>query len=272
MNPASSILEAKEFNPMSLAFDLDRTATLHHGVMASAAIRPLEPVVFLPGLLCDQALWHHQVRALADVSAPMVADLTLDSSIAAMARRTLAAAPPCFSLVGLSMGGYVALEIMRQAPERVRRLALVDTSARGDSPERIAERQAGMTSLRHGKFVGITRRLLGDLVHPRHFEDHVAAEMRSMALRVGGDAFLRQQQAIMTRPDARASLAAFTVETLIVVGEDDRVTPVEHAEEMHAAIAGSRLHVIPDCGHMPALEEPDLLSELLRDWLQVAEA
>lgn len=257
---------------MSLAFDLDRTTAPPPGMMAPATIRPLEPVVFLPGLLCDQALWHHQVRALADMSAPMVADLTLDSSIAAMARRTLTAAPPRFSLVGLSMGGYVALEIMRQAPERVRRLALVDTSARADSPERIAQRQAGMTSLRHGKFVGITRRLLGDLVHPRHVESHVAGEMRAMALRVGGEAFLRQQMAIMTRADARPTLSSLPAETLVVVGEDDRVTPVEHAEEMHAGIGGSTLHVIPNCGHMPALEEPDLLSDLLRDWLQAGEA
>ncbi|MBE9607118.1 alpha/beta hydrolase [Acetobacteraceae bacterium H6797] len=234
---------------------------------AALATRPLEPVVFLPGLLCDQGLWRHQVRALADVSAPMVADLTLDSSVEAMARRTLAAAPPRFSLVGLSMGGYVALEIMRQAPERVSRLALVDTSARDDSPERKAQRQVGIDSLRHGRFVGITRKLLGDLVHHSHYEDHVAAEMRAMALRVGGEAFLRQQEAIMNRPDSRPGLASVSVETMIVVGEDDRVTPVDHAEEMHAAIPGSALHVIPNCGHMPALEEPELLGDLLRDWL-----
>ena len=258
---------------MSLSLNFDIAATLPQGLLApAAAIRPLEPVVFLPGLLCDQGLWRHQVRALADISAPMVADLTLDASVEAMARRTLAAAPPRFSLVGLSMGGYVALEIMRQAPERVRRLALVDTSARNDSPERIAQRQLGIDSLRHGKFVGITRKLLGDLVHSSHLEDHVAAEMRAMALRVGGEAFLRQQEAIMNRPDSRPGLSGVSVETMIVVGEDDRVTPVEHAEEMQAAIPGAALHVIPNCGHMPALEEPELLGEMLRDWLSGAEA
>lgn len=227
----------------------------------------LEPVVFLPGLLCDQALWRRQVDALADVSAPLVADLTLDDTVEAMARRTLAVAPPRFSLVSLSMGGYVAFEIMRQAPERVRRLALIDTSARGDTPTRTAQREAGLASLRHGAFVGITRKLLGDLVDARHVDDHVAAEMKAMALRVGKQAFLRQQHAIMRRPDSTALLPAIDVDTLIVVGAADRVTPPDHAREMHAAIPRSTLHVIPGCGHMPALEEPEQVSALIRAWL-----
>lgn len=230
----------------------------------------LEPTVFLPGLLCDQSLWQNQVEALADVCAPMIANLTLDDTVEAMARRTLAAAPARFSLAGLSMGGYVALEIMRQAPERVTRLALVNTSARADTAERAAQRRAGMESLKRGKFVGITHGLLGNLIHRSQMETQVGQQMRSMASRVGGEAFLRQQSAILNRPDFSDVLPGIAVPTMIVVGEDDRVTPVSHAREMHAAIAGSTFHLVPECGHMSALERPEDTTALLRTWLEAA--
>lgn len=227
----------------------------------------LEPVVFLPGLLCDQALWRRQVHALADVAAPMIADLTLDDTIAAMAERTLAAAPARFSLVGLSMGGYVALEIMRRAPERISRLALINSSARSDTPERRQQRLAGIESLRRGKFLGITHKLLGQLVHPDHTSGPVADEMRAMAARVGGDAFIRQQHAIMTRPDGVEGLGEIAVPTMVVVGDGDRVTPPDHAREIHGLVAGSSYHEIGSCGHMAALEHPEQTNFLLRNWL-----
>ncbi len=226
-----------------------------------------EPIVFLPGLLCDQSLWRRQVRALSDVVAPMIADLTLDDNVGDMALRTLAAAPPRFSLAGLSMGGYVALDIMRRAPHRVRRLALFNSSARADTPERIAQRHAGIESLQRGKFLGVTRRLLNSLVHPSHVEGTVADEMRAMAQRVGGEAFLRQQQAIMNRPDSTGLLGSIAVPTMIVAGDGDRITPPEHAEEIHGNIAGSVMHIIRDCGHMAALEHPEETTALLREWL-----
>lgn len=231
------------------------------------ALRHREPLVFLPGLLCDQALWRSQIDALADRCAPFVADLTLDDSITAMAERTLAAAPPRFSLVGLSMGGYVALEIMRQAPERVRRLALINTSARAESPERTRDRQRGLQSLERGTFLGVSRPLLRTLVDRSHWDDEVARSMQAMAVRVGKAAFLRQQRAIMSRPDSRPHLGDIAVPTLIAVGRQDRVTPIDHARELHDAIGGSSLHVLDHCGHMAALEEPDIVNRLLREWL-----
>jgi len=236
------------------------------GEMA-ASVQKAEPVVFLPGLLCDQSLWRSQIDALADCCAPFVADLTLDDSIAAMARRTLAAAPSRFSLVALSMGGYVALEIMRQAPERVRRLALLNSSARADTPERTQERPEGIRSLQRGKFLGVSRPLLRALVDPSHWEDDVATSIRAMAARVGKAAFLRQQRAIMDRPDSRRHLGRIAVPTLIVVGRSDCITPVDHAREIHRAINGSSLHIIEHCGHLAALEEPAQISGLLRTWI-----
>lgn len=252
----------------NLAAEFDhRTGPAEGSYPGTAPDPDLIPTVFLPGLLCDATLWRPQVDALRDIVAPFVADLTLDDSIAAMARRVLASAPPRFVLIGLSMGGYVALEILRQAPERVTRLALIDTSARSDTPERAAQRLAGMASLERGRFVGITRSLLDTLVHPDRTSGPVADTLRAMAGRVGGAAFLRQQRAILNRRDSSEDLPDIRVPTLIAVGDGDRVTPLRDAHEMAARIPGARLHVFEDCGHLPALEIPEETAALLRDWL-----
>ena len=225
-------------------------------------------LLLLPGLLCDEELWREQVRDLAAVADIGVADLTQDDSVAGMAARVLATAPPHFALAGLSMGGYVAFEILRQQPERVSKLALFDTSAAPDSPLRAMQRRAfGLRLLDRGRFAGVTQQLLPPLVHARHVDGPVGAQVRAMAQRVGAQAYRRQQTAILQRPDSRPLLAAIDVPTLIVVGEDDQLTPPAAAEEMHRGIAGSVLERIPDCGHLPTLETPQLATDLLRRWL-----
>ncbi|MGE0667002.1 MAG: alpha/beta fold hydrolase [Sphingomonadales bacterium] len=227
----------------------------------------LTPLVLLPGLLCDAALWRAQVEALKDVAAAAVADLTLDDSVAAMAARVLASAPPRFALAGLSMGGYVAFEIMRQAPERVTRLALFDTGAGPDSERRADQRRRLIATLEVGRFRGVTRHILPQLVHASHVEGPVGETVMAMARRVGADAYRRQQQAILSRPDSRPLLETINVPTLVAVGDDDRVTPPDTARDISRGIAGSELHVLRDCGHLPALERPDETSALLRGWL-----
>ncbi|MDB5670143.1 MAG: alpha/beta hydrolase, partial [Alphaproteobacteria bacterium] len=162
---------------------------------------------------------------------------------------------------------YVAFEIMRQASERVTRLALFDTQAALDEPERIRLRRRGMESLRLGRFVGVTSSLLPQLVHPSQIEGPVGETVKAMAKRVGGAAFLRQQQAILDRPDSRPTLATIKVPTLVAVGAQDVLTPVEDAIEIHQGIAGSRLRIIDQCGHLPALERPAETSSILREWL-----
>lgn len=224
-------------------------------------------LVFLPGLLCDARLWRDQAAALADVAAPIIADLTRDDSIAAMARRALGAAPERFALAALSMGGYVAFEILRRAPHRVTRLALFDTSAAPDDAARIARRKAGIASLEIGRFAGVTTPLLRQLVHGDHVNGPVGAAVKAMARRVGAEAFLRQQHAILGRPDSRPLLPRIAVPTLVGVGDADRLTPPAQARALQRGIRGSRLHVFPDCGHLPALEQPDETTTLLRDWL-----
>ena len=226
------------------------------------------PVLFLPGLLCDERLWRDQVTALMPGRECVVADLTLDDSIDAMASRALAHAPARFALCGLSMGGYVALAIMRGAPERVERLCLMDTGARADTPDQSRRRRGLMAMTRGNRFNGVTPRLLPSLLHPDRVGDEVLArEVMSMAARVGKDAFLRQQSAILGRPDSRPHLAAITVPTWVMVGEGDQLTPPDLSREIAAAIPGARLTLIAHAGHLPPMEQPEATIAELRNWL-----
>lgn len=226
------------------------------------------PLLLLPGLLCDARVWRDQVQALADVADAAVPDLTLDDSIATMAARVLASAPERFALAGLSMGGYVAFEILRQQPARVSRLALFDTSAAPDSPERARQRRMGIAAIGQGRFVGVTRQLLPRLVHARHVDGPVGAEVQAMAQRVGAQAYLRQQGAILGRVDSRPLLPKIDVPTLVVVGADDVMTPPAESEAIAAAIPGAVLHRLSACGHLPPMELPAESAALLRDWLR----
>ncbi|MBY0335753.1 MAG: alpha/beta fold hydrolase [Acetobacteraceae bacterium] len=222
------------------------------------------PLLLLPGLLCDARLWRDVTPADA-----VVADLTRDDSIAAMAGRAVAAMgdTPRFAVCGLSMGGYVALEVVRRFAPRVARLALLDTSARPDTEEQTRRRRGLIALARQGRFRGVTPRLLPQLIHPSRLETPLAEEVMEMADRVGQPAFLRQQAAIMGRIDSRPHLAAIAVPTLVGVGEEDALTPPHLAEEMAAAIPGARLVTFAGCGHLPPMEDPPAVADVLRAWL-----
>src|SRR5690554_5976431 len=222
-------------------------------------------LVLLPGLICDERLWRDVATGLDPHS--IVADLTQDDSIAAMAQRVLAAAPSRFALAGLSMGGYVAFEIMRQAPERVTHLALFDTSARDDDEARKETRRKGLEMVAQGKFIGVSRGLLGKLITPQHMESELAGEVQAMSERVGPDAYKRQQTAILNRVDSRPLLGAIRVPTLVGVGEGDTMTPPELAEEMAAGIADAELVRFPDSAHLPTMENPDAVVKAIQAWL-----
>lgn len=225
-------------------------------------------LVLLPGLLLDEALWAPQLAALADIAKMTVGDLTPYDSLAAMARAILGTAPPRFALAGLSMGGYVSFEIMRQAPERVTRLALLDTSARPDTPEQAANRRTLIQLCETGEFKGVTRRLLPQWIHPSRVNDPAVADVvLAMTARVGRDAFIREQTAIMGRPDSRPGLARIRCPTLVLCGHEDQATPVEVHREMAADIPNARLVVVPACGHLSPLERPEAVNAALRTWL-----
>jgi pimeloyl-ACP methyl ester carboxylesterase len=226
------------------------------------------PLLLLPGLLCDRQLWAPQVAGLSDIAETVVADLTRDDSFAAMAGRALAGAPPRFALAGLSMGGYVAQEIMRVAPERVTLLALLDTSARADTPDQSQRRRDLIALSERGQFHGVTPRLLPNLIHPDRLNDAALVKIvTDMAQSVGVEGFRRQETAILARRDGRPDLARIAVPTLVLCGRDDKLTPLNLAEEMAALIPRAKLHIVEHCGHMTTLERPEQVNAGMRDWL-----
>ena len=226
------------------------------------------PLVLLPGLLCDQALWQRQIEGLADLADPSVADLTQDASLPAMAARVLAAAPPRIALAGLSMGGYVAQEIMRRAPERVERLALLDTNARADRPDQTARRRDLIALARRGRFKGVTKRLLPYLIHPDRLDDApLTGVVMGMAERIGREAFLRQEESIMGRLDGLEDLRRIVCPTLILCGAQDVLTPPKVHREMADRIPHARFVVIENCGHLSTLERPEEVTAAMRAWL-----
>jgi pimeloyl-ACP methyl ester carboxylesterase len=229
---------------------------------------PNIPLLLLPGLLCDRALWQAQLDGLADIADMTVGDLTGADSVSGMAKAVLAAAPERFALAGLSMGGYVSFEIMRQAPERVMRLALLDTSARPDTPERIKQRKELISMCDKGEFVGVTPRLLPSWVYSARMKDKAFVEsVTAMTRRVGRDAFVRQQTAIMNRPDSRPTLPNIECPTLVLCGHEDQATPPELHREMAADIPNARLAIISECGHLSTMERPEPVNRELRAWL-----
>jgi pimeloyl-ACP methyl ester carboxylesterase len=226
-------------------------------------------LLLCPGLLNDDALWRHQCDSLVDVADVAVADLTGADSISGLAQAVLDRAPPRFALVGLSMGGYVAFEIMRRAPERVTRLALFDTRARLDPPESRSRRFELIDIARRGGFSKLPAQMLSAQLHPDHVTDRrIASTVLAMAERIGSAAFVRQQTAILDRPDSLPGLGAIAVPTLVAGGRQDSITPPEILQEIADGIPGAKLVLVEEAGHLSPLEQPQAVSALLRYWLQ----
>lgn len=226
-------------------------------------------IVFVPGLLCTGELYAPQIAALEASSTCLVAEHRLAPSMDAIAEHILASAPDRFDLVGLSMGGYIAFEIAARAPERIRRLVLMDTSARPDRPDQTALRRDLIALAEAEGLEPVVDRLLPMFVAESRLGDRdLAAIVRRMAADTGVEAFRRQQTAIMNRKDARPDLAAIACPTLVVVGEHDRLTPAELAREIAEGIDGAVLRTVPRSGHLTTLEEPDAVNALLAEFLQ----
>lgn len=226
-------------------------------------------LVLVPGLLCDAQLWRPQVENLADIADIWVADHTRSDTMSGVASDVLADAPFAnFALAGLSMGGYIALEIMRQAPQRVTRLALLDTAAGAELPEQTRMRLELIALADRGEFHRVSEILLPLLIHPSRLAERALTDVvRSMAKNTGKEAFVRQQRAIMSRADSLGLLPAIDCPALVLCGRQDERTPPARHEEMAAAIKASVLEVIEDCGHLSTLEKPTEVNAALRRWL-----
>ncbi len=229
----------------------------------------MTPFVLIPGLNCDARVYAGVAPALWQIGSVTVASTLAGEGVAGIAREILAAAPPRFALAGFSMGGYLAFEIMRQAPERVLKLALIDTSARQDTAEVSETRRRRIELARAGKFGLVQEQSFPASVHPDNASDSGLYSIhRAMSQANGADAYIRHQQSIMGRPDSRPALRLIAVPTTVIVGEADQITPIDAAQEMHEGITGSRLVVVPRAGHLSLLEQPIMVAAALKDWAQ----
>ena len=227
------------------------------------------PILLVPGLGASPRIYAPVIPAIWRHGPVIVANHIRDDSVGAIARRILAEAPPRFALAGHSMGGYIALEIMRQAPERVMRLALINTQARPDTPEATALRRDRIARARAGDYHAVIDEVFPDQVHPsRRGDADLRALMHDMGDDIGADAFIRQQIACTGRADSRPALAAIACPTLVLTGDEDNAIPNSLSVEMADAIPGAKLTVIARCGHLPQPEQPQATMDALVEWLR----
>jgi pimeloyl-ACP methyl ester carboxylesterase len=225
-------------------------------------------VLVLPGLLEDADAFEEVIAAANDLATFVVADMTRADSIAAMADEALKQAPAGpILLAGHSMGGYVALEVVRRAPQRVARLALLNTHARPDSAE-ATENRRRLMALAERDFEAVVSALLPKLMTAEHLRDPVLSGIvGAMALAVGIEAFKRQETAIIGRIDSRPHLAAIRCPTQVIAARHDALMPVELLQELCDGIPGARLAIVEDSGHMASLEQPGRVAAILREWI-----
>lgn len=228
-----------------------------------------EPLILVPGVLCDEDLYRDQVPALAPYAdVTITVEHTRHDTLAGIARAILDAAPPRFALCGLSMGGIIAFEIMRQQPGRVSRLALLDTNARDILADERKVREGRMRLVANGhvdvmiglqlsRFIPLTR--LGD--------EALVDRVLKMVRRVGAATYLRQERALLQRVDSRPSLGAIACPTLVLCGREDSATPLAMSQEIAAAIPGATLEIVEDCGHLSTMERPEAVNAALLRWL-----
>ncbi len=227
------------------------------------------PILLVPGLAGSPRIYAPVAPALWRFGPVTVANHIRDDNMGAIARRILAEAPPRFALAGHSMGGYIAFEIVRQAPERVARLALINTQARPDTPEATARRRGQIVRVQGSEYHAVLDELYPGFVHPSRREDAALRKLvHNMGDDIGADAFVRQQTAIMGRADSRPTLALIKCPTLVLTGDEDNTIPNALSKEMADGIHGARLVVLPHCGHLPQFEEPEATAAALVEWLR----
>jgi pimeloyl-ACP methyl ester carboxylesterase len=228
------------------------------------------PIILVPGLVCSPRIYAPQIPALWQNGPVMLANHIRDNTMAGIAKRILDEAPERFAIAGHSMGGFICLEVMRQAPERVARLALLSTSARPDTPEGTERRLGWIAETKAGGYHAILDRLFANFVHPSRAKDaNLYKTVREMGDDVGPEAFMHQLEAIMTRADSRPLLPSIKCPTLVLTSDTDNTVPNTFSTELADGIPGAKLVVIPDCGHLPQLEKPEAMTAAMLDWLKM---
>jgi pimeloyl-ACP methyl ester carboxylesterase len=228
------------------------------------------PILLVPGLASSPRIYAPVIPALWRFGPVTVANHIRDDNMGAIARRILAEAPPRFALAGHSMGGYIAFEIMRQAPDRVAKLALINTQARPDTSEATARRRGQMARARSGEFHAVLDELFAGFVHPSRSGDAALRQLvHDMGDDIGVDAFVRQQTAVMSRADSRPTLAWIKCPTLVLSGDEDNTIPNSLSVETANGIPGAKLTILAACGHLPQPEQPQATADALVEWLAI---
>lgn len=228
-----------------------------------------ETLILLPGMMCDRSLWRHQIESLSTLYDIKVADFSDGDSIEAYTDKVLAEAPEHFSVAGLSMGGYVAFDLLRRVPERVKRLALLDVSPYADTEDHATFRKSIMDTARRQGMGAIMEMLLPRMVHVSRIDDEeLVGQVDAMAHRVGEKVFVKQQEALLNRRDCFADLEGITCPTVVIVGRQDQLTPLKLSQQMVEMMPNARLVELENCGHLSSMEQPVAVSAVLRYWMQ----
>lgn len=228
------------------------------------------PLVFLPGMMCDARLFGPQIDAFSENMEVLDLPIHAHVTVEALAADVLKKSPDNFALVGLSMGGIVAMEVIRQAPERVAGIAMMDTNPKAEHPSVADGRPSQIARVRESGLVAVMR----DEMKPNYLADTpnrtaILELCMEMAVGLGPQAFENQSLALMTRPDQQETLKAYRRPALILCGEQDALCPIHRHSLMHALMPHSTLTVLPDAGHLPTLEQPDVTIAAMKSWLSI---
>ncbi|MDJ0631252.1 MAG: alpha/beta hydrolase [Rhodobacter sp.] len=227
-----------------------------------------DPLVLLPGMMCDARLFLPQIVALSSETSVQVAPVTQSDSIEKIARNALAKAPETFALAGLSMGGIVAMEMLSLAPKRITRIALMDTNCQSEMPNVAAAREPQIVRVKAGRLQEVMRdEMKPNYLAPGPQRLEVLNTVMQMALDLGPEVFVRQSRALQRRPDQQATLRRAKIPALILCGEHDALCPIRRHEFMAHLMPNAELQIISEAGHLPTLERPEIVTQLLRRWL-----
>lgn len=229
----------------------------------------MTPLLLLPGMMCDARLFQPQIDALSGTVPLVTAPIGTHDSMQAQAAEILTYAPPRFAIAGLSMGGILAMELLRQAPDRIDRIALLDTNPRAELPEVQARRAPQIAAAKNGEL----RRIMRDEMKPNYLADgpNMGAILdlcMAMASDLGPKVFINQSLALRDRPDQCDTLRQFDGPALVLCGREDKLCPIERHEMMHHLLPNSRLQIVDGAGHLPTLEQPEITTAALIRWLE----
>jgi len=230
----------------------------------------IEPLVFLPGFMCDARLFQAQINALSRERAVTVAPIVAGERVEEVASALLDQLPHRFSLSGLGLGGVVALELIRRAPERVSRLCLIATDAQAETPQVAATREELIVGAQAGRLEDVMRRVIGsDTLAPGPQRIPLLNDLLHMAMDLGPDLFVRQMRMLQRRPDQQGTLRRIKVPTLILCGEHDIHAPIRKQTFIADLIPGADLRAIAQAGCVPTLEAPEVVIDAMEGWLKI---